>query len=102
MPRLADVIAVLDGWFDPSWAEQWDAVGLVCGDPGQPVEGIALAVEAVPETVDEAIATGAQLLVAHHPLLLTAVHGVPADEPKGALLHRLIRSGGALFVAHTN
>jgi len=48
------------------------------------------------------IATGADLLVTHHPLLLTPVHGVPADDPKGRLVHRLIRAGAALFVAHTN
>ena len=48
------------------------------------------------------IAAGADLLVTHHPLLLTAVHGVPADDPKGRLVHRLIRAGAGLFVAHTN
>src|SRR3954451_1769825 len=37
-----------------------------------------------------------------HPLLLTPVHGVPADDPKGRLVHRLIRGNAALFVAHTN
>jgi len=45
---------------------------------------------------------GADLLVTHHPLLLTPVHGVPADDPKGRLVHRLVRGGAALFVAHTN
>jgi putative NIF3 family GTP cyclohydrolase 1 type 2 len=35
-------------------------------------------------------------------LLLTPVHGVPADDPKGRLVHRLIRAGAGLFVAHTN
>jgi putative NIF3 family GTP cyclohydrolase 1 type 2 len=30
------------------------------------------------------------------------VHGVPADDPKGRLVHRLVRAGAALFVAHTN
>ncbi|MEO8887958.1 MAG: Nif3-like dinuclear metal center hexameric protein [Jatrophihabitantaceae bacterium] len=102
MPRLADLIAVLDGWFDPAWAESWDAVGLVCGDPSEPVERMLLAVDAVPSTVDEAIATRAQLLLTHHPLLLTAVHGVSANDPKGALVHRMIRAGTAHFVAHTN
>lgn len=102
MPRLADVLAVLDEWFDPRWAEAWDAVGLVCGEPEQRVDRVLLAVDPVPSTVDEAVATGAQLLVTHHPLLLDGVHGVPADDPKGAMVHRLIRSGSALFVAHTN
>jgi dinuclear metal center YbgI/SA1388 family protein len=102
VPRLDHVIGLLEGWFDPSWAEAWDAVGLVCGDPAEPVDRIALAVDAVPATVDEALAMRAQLLITHHPLLLTGVHGVPAGDPKGALVHRMIRGGLAHFVAHTN
>jgi dinuclear metal center YbgI/SA1388 family protein len=102
VPRLADILSVLDGWFDPRWAQSWDAVGLVCGDPDEPVERILLAVDAVPATVDDALALPAQLLVTHHPLLLTGVHGVPAHDPKGALVHRMIRGGLAHLVAHTN
>ena len=102
MPRLADVLAALDSWFDPRWAESWDAVGLVCGDRAADVQRISLAVDAVPATVDEAIDRGAQLLLTHHPLLLTAVHSVSTDEPKGALVHRMIANGLAHFVAHTN
>lgn len=99
---LRDVTAVLEEWFDPRRAEPWDAVGLVCGDPAEPVERVLLAVDAVPVTVAEAIDRDAQLLVTHHPLLLSGVHGVPADDPKGALVHRMIRAGVAHLVAHTN
>lgn len=102
MPNLAEVIEVLDGWFAPVWAQDWDAVGLVCGDHGEQVHRITLAVDAVPATVDEAVRVGAQLLITHHPLLLGGVHGVPAADPKGALVHRMIRGGVAHFVAHTN
>ena len=48
VPRLADVLAVLDGWYPPSTAESWDAVGLTCGDPAEPVERVLLAVDCVP------------------------------------------------------
>ncbi|WP_338184197.1 Nif3-like dinuclear metal center hexameric protein [Jatrophihabitans sp.] len=102
MVRLAEVKALLDGWFEPSWAETWDAVGLVCGDPEQSVERILLCVDAVPATVAEAIGSRTDLLITHHPLLLTVVHGVPADDPKGGLVHRMIRAGVAHLVAHTN
>ncbi|MGN6607476.1 MAG: Nif3-like dinuclear metal center hexameric protein, partial [Jatrophihabitans sp.] len=102
MVGLREIVATLDAWFDPRTAESWDAVGLVCGDPADTVERVVLAVDAVPATVDETLSAGAQLLITHHPLLLTGVHGVPADDPKGALVHRLIRGGAALFVAHTN
>jgi dinuclear metal center YbgI/SA1388 family protein len=102
VPRLRDVIAALDEWFDPRWAESWDAVGLVCGDPDQPVRKMLLAIDAVPQTVTEVVDAGADLLVTHHPLLLTGVHGVPADDPKGGLVHTMIRNEVAHFVVHTN
>ncbi|HLY34782.1 MAG TPA: Nif3-like dinuclear metal center hexameric protein [Jatrophihabitantaceae bacterium] len=102
MPRLGDVLDAMDRWYDPRWAESWDAVGLVCGDRSSAVSRVSLAVDAVPATVAQAIDTGAQLLITHHPLLLAAVHGVPADDPKGALVARMIRGDVAHFVAHTN
>ncbi len=102
VPNLADVLAALDDWYPPSTAESWDAVGLTCGDPDEPVQRVLLAVDCVPATVAEAVQAGAQLLITHHPLLLSGVHGVPATDPKGALVHRMIRAGMAHFVAHTN
>jgi dinuclear metal center YbgI/SA1388 family protein len=99
---LGDVVAALEARFDPALAESWDAVGLVCGDPEEPVGRVLFAVDPVTDVVDEALALGAQLVVTHHPLLLTAVHGVPADDAKGSLVHRLIRGRAGLFVAHTN
>jgi dinuclear metal center YbgI/SA1388 family protein len=98
---VGDVIAALETAYPPALAADWDAVGLVCGDPAEPVSSVLFAVDPVPDTVDEAIGS-AQLLVTHHPLLLRGVHGVGADTPKGALLHRLIRGGTALYTAHTN
>jgi dinuclear metal center YbgI/SA1388 family protein len=99
---LREVIAALDARYDPALAESWDAVGLVCGDPDEPVHRVLFAVDPTADVVDEVIDSGAQLLVTHHPLLLTPVHGVPADDAKGRLVHRLIRAGAGLFVAHTN
>lgn len=100
-PTVGDVIAALEAAYPTALAADWDAVGLVCGDPAEPVSSVLFAVDPVPETVAEAV-DGHQLLVTHHPLLLRGVHGVGADTPKGALVHRLIRAGTALYTAHTN
>ncbi len=99
---LGEVVAALEARYDPALAESWDAVGLVCGDPDEPVQRVLVAVDPVAAVVDEAVEAGAGLLVTHHPLFLTAVHGIPADDPKGRLVHRLVRAGCGLFVAHTN
>src|SRR4051812_25987273 len=100
--RLADVTGLVDGWYDPSWAESWDAVGLVCGDPGQPVAKVLFAVDPAPEVAAEAVHWGADLVVCHHPLLLSPVHGVAATTSKGSVVHDLVRAGTALLTVHTN
>lgn len=102
MARLADVIAALEAAYDPTWAESWDAVGLVCGDPDQEVRRVHLAVDPVAAVIDEAVANGAQLLVTHHPLFLGGTTSVAATTAKGRVVHRLIEAGCALYVAHTN
>lgn len=102
MLTVRDVVAALETAYPPELAEEWDAVGLVCGDPADAVERVLVCVDAVDATVEEALQLGAQLLVAHHPLLLRGVHGVGADSLKGRTVHRLIRSGVALYGAHTN
>lgn len=102
MITVGDVVEVLEAAYPPALAESWDAVGLVCGDPAEPVRTILICVDPTASTVDETLERGAQLLVTHHPLLLRGVHGVPASTPKGSLVHRLIRAGAGLYCAHTN
>lgn len=99
---LAEVVARLEALYDPSWAESWDAVGLVCGDPEQAVRKVLFAVDPVAAVVDEALAWGADLVVTHHPLFLRGTTSVAATTFKGRVVHRLIRGGAALYAAHTN
>ena len=99
-PRLADIIDVLETAYPPNLAQDWDSVGLVCGDPSETVETVTVAVDATAAVVAEVPDRG--LLLAHHPLLLRGVDTVAADTAKGALLHQMIRTGRALFTAHTN
>jgi len=100
--RLADVVAVLDENYPPGTAESWDAVGLVAGDPEQPVRSVLLAVDPTEETAQEALERGADLLLTHHPLYLRGTSSVAATDPKGRVVHSLVRGGSALYTAHTN
>ncbi|MFE5671533.1 Nif3-like dinuclear metal center hexameric protein [Agromyces sp. NPDC056523] len=99
---LADLLATVERLWPVAGAEAWDAPGLVTGDPQGEVGRVLLAVDAVAATVDEAVDTGADLLIAHHPLLLRGVTSIAEDRYKGALLARLIRADCALIAAHTN
>ena len=102
MTSLADVQAVVERLWPIAGAEPWDAPGLIAGDPAAEVRRIVLAVDAVADTIDEALAAQADLLLVHHPLLLRGVTSVAESTAKGALLARLIRGRCALLAAHTN
>jgi dinuclear metal center YbgI/SA1388 family protein len=99
---VADVVSAMSTRYPAEWAEDWDRVGLVVGDPAAPVRRVLLVVDCVPETVTEAVDRGVEMIIAHHPLLLRGVHSVATTSYKGSVVHHLIRAGIALLVAHTN
>lgn len=100
--NLRDVVQLLERRYPPTLAADWDAVGLVCGDPDASVRRVLFAVDPIAEIVDEALLIQADLIVTHHPLLLSGVHSVAAVDHKGSVIHTLISHGIALFTAHTN
>lgn len=101
-PSLGDVVDLVHRRYPPATAEAWDAVGLVCGDPQAPVRRVLVALDPVSGVVDEALGLEADLLITHHPLLLTPVSSVAATTPAGRVVQRLVSGGRALLAAHTN
>lgn len=102
MPTLDDVTAVLDRLYPPTLAEPWDSVGLISGDPQQPIQRVHLALDPTERTLAEAIEVGADLLLTHHPLLLKGLTRIPSTSSKGRVLRAAIKNDCALFNAHTN
>ena len=103
---MAQQLATLISEFEKLWpvanAEEWDVVGLVSGSKEQRISKILLTVDVTAEVVDHAIEIAADLILAHHPMLLKPVNNLTEDSAKGSLLSKLIRSNIALYSAHTN
>ncbi len=99
---LADCVEAVATAYDPAAAEEWDAVGLVAGDPHDEVRRVHVAVDPTAAVVADAVDAGAQLLLVHHPLLLRGVHGVAENSPAGRVLAALTRARCGLLTAHTN
>lgn len=99
---LGEVAAWMDETYPPELQEDWDRVGLICGDRQDTVTKILLAVDPTETVVDEALEWGAELVITHHPLFLRGTSFVSTDTAKGRVVHRLIRAQAGLFNAHTN
>src|SRR5690606_38354683 len=90
-PTVAEVAFALEQRYPPEWAEDWDRVGLVLGEPSARVDTVLCVVDCVPETVAQALEIGAQMIVAHHPLLLRGVSSVAPTTYQGRIVHDLIK-----------
>src|SRR4051812_43403780 len=102
MTDIGDIEQALSEHYPPGTAESWDRVGLVTGDAGQPVRGVLLTVDVTDAVIDQAARLGADLIIAHHPLLLRGVSEVDPRRPKGRMITALIRQQIGLITAHTN
>jgi dinuclear metal center YbgI/SA1388 family protein len=99
---LNSAVAVFEKLWPKSLAENWDEVGLVAGSPNQEINSVLLSVDVTAEVVDYAKEIGANLIFAHHPMLLRGVTSIAEDTAKGSVLAELLRSNIAVYSAHTN
>jgi dinuclear metal center YbgI/SA1388 family protein len=99
---LRDILLALDEFWPISGAEDWDAPGLVCGSPQMRVARILMTVDVTDEIVEEAIAGGFDLVIAHHPLLLSGIKTLSEETSKGAVIAKAVRANVAIYAAHTN
>ena len=97
-----DIICALGTLAPPVLAEPWDWVGLQIGDPRQPVSAVMLAVDATLGVILQAAEAGAQMVVAHHPLIFAPLERINAGDPVSDIVIALIRHEMAFYAAHTN
>lgn len=99
---LKEIIEQLEEFCPPSFAEDWDNVGLQVGRTGKDVSTVFLALDATSAVIDEAIRCGADLILTHHPLLFHGVKNVTDEDYVGKRIVVLLENDMALYSMHTN
>ena len=99
---VQEILRFLEGFAPVELAEHWDNVGLLCGDRQQPVSAVLCALDVTEQGIEEAAARGAELGVAHHPVIFTSVSRVTTDDTTGRVLRAAIKHDIALICMHTN
>ncbi|HUG86455.1 MAG TPA: Nif3-like dinuclear metal center hexameric protein [Euzebya sp.] len=101
--RLRDWVGVLHDLYPPAHAEEWDQVGLHVGDlDHDTVGGVLVSLDVTAPVLHEVDERGADLLIAHHPLLFRPLQRLTADTAAGRLALMAARMGIAVVAAHTN
>lgn len=102
VPRLEEIIAMLEQIAPAALAEDWDNPGLQVGNPSQEVRKILFALDPTPGAVAEARRRGAQVLLTHHPLIFPSLASLDLEAYPGNVIGEACRSGIAIVAAHTN
>lgn len=102
MPLLSELVSHLDQFAPPHLAAEWDNTGLLLGDPAAPVERILTCLTLTADVAAEAVAEGAHLVVAHHPILFRGAKKLTADRGDGAVVWPLAKAGIAVYSPHTS
>lgn len=102
MTTVQDVLRFLETIAPREMKMSWDNVGLLCGNPAQQVHKILVALDPFEGVCEEAVQTGAQLIVTHHPLIFTAPRAVTTETSVGRSIMTLCRNGISAINAHTN
>lgn len=105
MATVKEIEAFLFSKAPKDLAMSWDNVGLLVGYPDQEVKKTLVALDITQEVAEEAAELGAQLIVAHHPVMNCAwekVQTVRADTLQGRILIKLLTNGISGICMHTN
>ena len=100
--EVGRVIELMERVAPPELAAEWDNVGLQFGSPDAEIRAVLVALEVTGEVLEEALARKAGLIICHHPPLFRPLLRLLEDEPGGALACSIVRSGVAVYAAHTN
>ena len=102
MVRVQEVMEALERIAPKRLAEDWDNPGLLVGSPEGEVARVLVALDVSDQVVKTAIREGAGMIVAHHPLIFSAIKKIRTDTPLGARLQMLLSHDIAVAAAHTN
>ena len=91
VPTVKDVLKIIDEIAPFDLAEKWDNPGLQAGSYGHEINKILIALDPTVESVNKTAASGAQLLLTHHPLLFRPVSVVDFNKYPGDVIHEAVK-----------
>jgi dinuclear metal center YbgI/SA1388 family protein len=99
---LQEVMDACEKLWPLGTAEDWDAPGLMLGNPGQQVRRVLMSVDVTFDVIVEARERDCELIISHHPMFLRGVQTLGEQTLKGALAAEAVRANLAVLAMHTN
>lgn len=100
--KIKDIINFLDKIAPPVLQEGYDNAGLLTGNPTAECSAVLVCLDAIESVVDEAISTGCNLVVAHHPIIFRGLKRITGANYIERTIIKAIKHDIAIYAIHTN
>lgn len=100
--KVKDIKNIMEEYAPLNLKENYDNVGLMVGSLECEISSILIALDCTLEAIDEAVNSGANLIITHHPLLFIKPQSVTAETLQGRKIIKLIKNNINLYSSHTN
>lgn len=85
-----------------SYQESYDNSGLIVGDANTEITKALITLDSTEAVVDEAIAKGANLIIAHHPIVFSGLKKLNGKNYVERTILKAIKNDIAIYAIHTN
>jgi len=102
MLRIHEIVSAFEAVAPLALQESYDNSGLIVGEMGAQVSKALLCLDSTEAVVDEAIAKGCDLIIAHHPIVFGGLKRFTGGDYVQRALIKAIRNNIAIYACHTN
>jgi dinuclear metal center YbgI/SA1388 family protein len=102
MLRIHEIVSAFEAVAPLTLQESYDNSGLIVGQMGAQVSKALLCLDSTEAVVDEAIAKGCDLIIAHHPIVFGGLKRFAGGDYVQRALIKAIRNNIAIYACHTN
>jgi dinuclear metal center YbgI/SA1388 family protein len=100
--NIKEVVTTIESFAPLPLQESYDNAGLQVGLTATEVSGVLLCLDVTEKVIDEAVAKGCNLIVAHHPLLFRGLKQIgDATQPERCVT-KALKKDIAIYAMHTN
>ena len=100
--KIRQLVEILETLAPSKLAQTWDNTGMSCGDLDKEISKIMVALEPSEVVIDQAIESGVDVLITHHPLIFKPIGSVVYDSLIGRKIIKLAQNNITAFSMHTN
>ena len=100
--KIKDLTQFLEKIAPPQYQEAYDNAGLIVGNPNDEITGVLVCLDSIEAVIDEAVASGCNVVVAHHPIVFKGLKRFNGKNYVERTVIKAIKKDVAIYAIHTN